>query len=111
MESTSIEFCPKKSPIPIERCGNWAVASNVISNEVYPGSVLSHVRDEPVMMMGYDAVAALLSYWKPPLQLTFQIQPRLTGWLTLIAKEKGKGFMSKSKQKQSKSIAFLLEML
>ena len=85
------EFTDDCSPgLLLERRGNWAIAalvSETLSRKVCPGSVLSRIGDEEVTIKGFDAIVTALSYWTPPLRLTFILSPRKMGWLTLMVKQ------------------------
>ena len=106
-ETFDTEFHSESSPgILLERRGNWAMAALVsesLSRKVCQGSVLSHIGGEPAMMMGFDSVVTALSYWKPPLKLSFILSPRKMGWLTYRRKENGSGWLTSPRWKRNAS--------
>ena len=113
-ETFDIEYCPGSSqePISLERRGNLTV-SGPLSSKVQEGSVLSHIGGEPAMMMGYDQVVTEISRSKTPLELSFQLSPRMMGWLTLYEHENQTRMsgMVRKKHKKSKQGEFLYPAL
>ena len=107
VEVFDTEFYSETSPgIMLERRGNWAIAALVsesLSRKVCQGSVLAKVGGERALLVGFDSVVTALSYWKPPLQLSFHLSPRQMGWLTLMIKENRKSWLSMARWKRNTS--------
>lgn len=101
-------YCESSPGILLERRGNWAIAALVsesLSRTVRQGSVLSKIEGNPVMMIGFDSVITSLSYWQPPLKLSFQLSPRKMGWLTLLVKEGRRNWLNiRSKSKTNEMV-------
>ena len=105
VEVVEAEFFSSSSPgVLLERRGNFAVAglvSESLSRRVCQGSVLSKIEGKPAIMMGFEAVVTALSYWNPPLRLSFSLMPKKMGWLTLMVRENRRGCWPENQKKEA----------
>ncbi|CAN0348855.1 unnamed protein product, partial [Hapterophycus canaliculatus] len=69
--------------VVLERSKEWAIVklANPELSQVSVGSALASVNGESVVLKAYEETIAMLTGWKPPLNLIFRRAPVREGWL------------------------------
>ena len=98
VDVVTVSFDSLASPgVCLQERGNWAVAT-IVSEQlttVSPGSVLSSIDGNNVILDGFDNAAKCLCLCNAPLQVSFWHSPRKMGWLNLVSSKRSSSFWSR----------------